>query len=240
MFRIILLLLLLLPANVFAYECSREIDNLAKTYDIQIHCSSQNSFPATGDKPQMYMLENATPYLQEFLFFYTKDFISKNIDNIYLLSDLKYDGIKVAGLSNGKDIWIKTQVYYGEYRDFLRVVFHHEFSSNILKAKFINLFKWKNEFSINQNCDYNFYQKNLTDFEFSRQSNQEIYSQGFVYNYGKTNPENDFNTYAELLFVKPEKIKQLSIDYKIISRKLTFLKQVYRSAGYTGKFPDET
>ena len=77
-------------------------------------------------------------------------------------------------------------------------------------------------------------------FEFSRETNQKLLDEGFVYNYGKTNPENDFNTYAELLFTDPQKFKSFANSSSLVRKKLNYLKNIYRNAGYTGKFPDET
>ena len=87
---------------------------------------------------------------------------------------------------------------------------------------------------------YEYNVKNVSDFGYSRGSGHEVKHQGFINNYAKTNPENDFNTYAEILFAEPEKIRMLSEAYPLIKTKLQYVKSIYRNYGYTGKFPDET
>lgn len=245
MFRIILFLLLLLPTKVFAYECNSEIDNISKEYQIKIYCNPSTSLKnivanVAGNYPNPKELKEFVPFLKSFLNSYPKNFVKNRLQNLFLLSNLSLEGQEVAGLSNGKNVWIKIQKYTGEYSDFYLTALHHEFSSNILKSNYSQRLSWSkfSEKKYDKSDDY--LNKNIKDFYFSRETSQTILAEGFVYNYGKTDPENDFNTYAELLFVKTQKLENFANTYSLVKRKLEFLKIIYRNAGYTGKFPDET
>lgn len=245
MLRIFLFLLFLFPANVFAAECTREIDSLARDYNINISCNPYDFkrgslYNVSGKKPDEKSLKNTFSFLKEFLSSFSKEFISSHLENIYLVKDLTINEKQVAGLSMSKEIWIKSQIYYGENADFLRVVFQHEFSSNILRRNYFNVERWKGVSQDNYDYSESFFIKNINDFEFSRSSSEQLYVQGLLYNYGKTNPENDFNVYAEMLFTDPIKIKYLSSKYEIIRKKLNMLKNIYRNEGFRGKFPDGT
>jgi hypothetical protein len=50
---------------------------------------------------------------------------------------------------------------------------------------------------------------------------------GFLSAYGGTNPENDFNVYAEKIFTEPEKVAGLARAHPLVHRKLDFVMGVY-------------
>jgi hypothetical protein len=52
---------------------------------------------------------------------------------------------------------------------------------------------------------------------------------GFLSSYGETNMENDVNTYAELLFTDPKKLKMLANRYAAIKAKYQMAIQFYKS-----------
>jgi len=72
MFRIILFLLLLLPANVFAYECSKEMDEYSKELKIKIFCNPNEhelmSDQIKGNIPKQAEVNKFLPALKEFVF----------------------------------------------------------------------------------------------------------------------------------------------------------------------------
>lgn len=52
-------------------------------------------------------------------------------------------------------------------------------------------------------------------------------SSGFLTTYGATNPENDFNTYAEKVFADVERLKSMARGQDLIKRKLRFVLEIY-------------
>lgn len=245
MFRIILALLLLLPANVFAYECSREIDELAKEYSIDIHCKlssiSNNFLNITGKEAGIIKINVFSQAFRIFLSSYNKKIIETKIVELILLEDLKYKNYDVGGLSNGKIIFISIENYEDYAMEIYLRALHHEFSSNIYKD--ISLEK-RNFWNLISMGDYDTSEKYmiycLEHAAFAKSSNDYINSKGFIYHYGRTSGENDFNSFAETLFENPEKIKKLKNKFSLIDKKLKITKQFYRDSGFVGKFPDET
>ena len=55
------------------------------------------------------------------------------------------------------------------------------------------------------------------------------YAAGFVHDYGMSDMENDFNTYAELAMTQPEKLIQLAEQYPKIKEKTRILVDFYNS-----------
>jgi hypothetical protein len=56
-----------------------------------------------------------------------------------------------------------------------------------------------------------------------------LHERGLIRQYAETGLENDFNTYAEVIFTKPKKMKKLISDYPIIKRKYEVFKDFYLS-----------
>ena len=61
------------------------------------------------------------------------------------------------------------------------------------------------------------------------QSNESLYKLGLIEQYGYSGLENDFNLYAEMLFVDPQKLKKLISQYPAIAKKYQVLKEFYIS-----------
>lgn len=244
MFRIILVLLLLLPANVFAYECTREIDNLSKENNVKITCKlsleKMLREEIDGQEPEGIELKKFFPILKDFMRDYDNSFLKKNLNEIILLKKLIYRNNEVGGLSDGKKIFINLIERGSDYYDIYLRNLHHEFSSNILRISSYNIrSEWEKISRFNYDNSSFYFRKCINDAQFAKDSSQKINEEGFIVNYGRTNTENDFNTFVEYLFAQPNKINSLK-KYEKINLKISILKEMYRNAGYIGKFPDET
>lgn len=233
---------LAVPGSAWAEGCGGALERMAQSHHFPISCEEEAHTTldtvATG-RPTPALLAHFAPYLQAFVDSYPEGFVARHLSTLYLNEQLFWRGQPVAGLSDGRRVWIKVRQYHAPYADFLSTALHHEFSSNVLKASYAHVVAWRRAApdrydSSSQNID-----KNIGDFEHSRSGSDAIYREGFVFNYGKTSPENDFNTYAELLFVRPQELQRLTQGYPIIADKLRVLKSIYRQQGFVGRFPDE-
>jgi hypothetical protein len=245
--KLLILILLLIPSLSFAYECNKEIDSISKQYKIKIICNTEqipNGFIRNVSGKTItrnYLLDDFYPLLKTFLEIYPKQFLQKRIQFIGLFEDLTLDGNFVGGLTNGKHIYIRIGDYGSKTSKFYLMALNHEFSSNVFKtATFHKIYSWNKLSEKYYDRSNEFFLKNVKNYDFSRQNNSTILSQGFVFFYGKTDEENDFNTYAECLFRNDLNLKLYSNKYPIIKQKLDLLKEFYREAGFTGNFPDET
>lgn len=240
-------LLLLVSATAFGYECNQEIDSLSREYNIPIYCKRSSiyfvSSRISGYQAQNTTIDNFYPALNKFFHVYDKMFLNRNIKQIFLVKSLKYRGDMVGGLSDGSSIYICLDDYsnYQNYRD--NIYFHalnHEFSSHILnKMSYTKKIVWRSiTHFYNETAE--FLSKCLRDTTFSRGVEESLLEKGLLTRYSSTNMENDFNVYAEILFSGDRSIISAKQKYPNVKRKLDILKEVYRDAGFTGKFPDET
>ena len=245
--KILILISLLAPSLSLAYDCNKEIDFISKQYKIKIICNPEqvpNGFARNVSGKivtRKYLLQDFYPLLKTFLETYPKQFLQKRIEFIGLFEDLTLDDNSVGGLTNGKRIYIHIGDYGSKTSSFYLMALNHEFSSNIYKsARLSKIYSWDKLSEKYYDKSNEFFLKNIKDFDFSRQNNSKILSQGFVFFYGKTYEENDFNTYAECLFRNDSNLKIYADKYPIIKQKLDLLKQFYTEAGFIGNFPDET
>lgn len=244
MFRIILFLLFFLPLNVHAVECTEEIKSLSKEYKIKISCDPEKihnySQDITGTVASENKLKIFYPYLKTFLMSYDISFLRNHIEEMIVVENLKKNGFDIGGLSDGRKIFVCLDNYVGNLTEVYLRILHHEFSSAIFKAnQYEETLKWKEVSKKKYDFSNSFNERCLKNFDFAYTTNDSINLDGFMFNYGKTNEENDFNTYAESLFIRTDFVKKIKIFPKI-NKKLEMLKQFYRNVGFKGKFPDET
>lgn len=243
MFRFILLLLILLPVNVFAFECNQRLDDLSEQYEVPIYCNSksiESEERFTYEEADQRLIDAATPVIEKFFHTYNKNFLGSHLRSVNLFKNIKHLGVEVGGMSDGHTIWLCLDDYSNREieRVYLKAL-HHEFSSNVYKnVRYSRRVDWK---KINYIYDYSIaYLKTcLSNFVFCSSTSDKLLSEGFLRNYSLTNDENDFNVYAETLFTKPNDLKALGQKYPLIAKKIQMLKSFYREVGFTGKFPDE-
>lgn len=108
----------------------------------------------------------------------------------------------------------------------VRHTFHHEFSSILMR---------KYQFDM-----IGFMAHNGTDFEYwfdqakilysshdGYYADSELLKQGLLTYYSQTSPENDFNTYAEIVFSEPKMMSSFCSAYKRIEHKYEHVKAFY-------------
>jgi hypothetical protein len=246
MYRLLLICALMIPWRAHAETCGAAIDQLAQDYGIRIVCSlteqNQTAERISFRKPSRERVEEFHPALEAFLRVVGKRFIAANLGELVLAEDVRLDGIGVGGLSDGSRIIVCLDTYRSQkFRDeTYTFILHHEFSSNVLRA--MSWLRRRGWGSVSQLYDTSkrFLSKNLDNFNYSRQTTARLLRDGLLANYARTNPENDFNVYAEILFTAPEDLKRHVAKHPKVAQKLNILKQMYRDAGFNGPFPDET
>jgi hypothetical protein len=167
---------------------------------------------------------------------YPPAFLKVQGPNILLTHKLTILGQPVGGTvqtPNPKGWVILASFYLFNSSDlkFLRRAFHHEFSSILLDNAPFPHAAWEAALP--------------EDFTFPPQTEQEmikslqgqpsaaempaIYALGFVRAYGRSNQENDINTYAELLLDAPDELASLAARYPAIAKKAAIISGFYQS-----------
>ncbi|MGH1487758.1 MAG: hypothetical protein ACRBCI_16220, partial [Cellvibrionaceae bacterium] len=168
---------------------------------------------------------------------YPEKLINKNIDFIYLLKAIDYYGINVGGIYNyeKKSIFISTK--YKKYntnksKHTIASIFHHEFSSILIKKYELSENDWINSSGkdfLYKSDEDPFYYTIYIQGNSEKIKNKDLYKRGLIKHYAETGVENDFNTYAEVIFTNPKKMKKLISQYPVIKRKYEVFKSFYMS-----------
>lgn len=92
---------------------------------------------------------------------------------------------------------------------YLRRTIHHELSSVLIRDRKFPVKKWRAALPAGVVYDDTI-DKEVKAIKPGRDlvlANNNLLNRGFLSSYGRTNCINDVNTYAELLFVEPDKLK---------------------------------
>jgi len=152
---------------------------------------------------------------------YPADFVHSNLNKVYVLGHLEFYGVEYGGTYSDDNVYLANKgVDLGYSELYLEQTFHEEFSSILLLnyTDFFDLEKWK---AVNpENFKYgeggvNAIKEDNASLEFDPAFN-EI---GFLYEYGVSDWENDFNSFAGNLFLPPKGFSDLLNTYPLIKKK---------------------
>ncbi|WDE11411.1 hypothetical protein [Thalassomonas haliotis] len=101
---------------------------------------------------------------------------------------------------------------------------HHELSSFVFNKQPMTGIAWKKLMPVNW--------QGANGYAQALNANRTLapdYSNGFLSKYAETSVENDFNTYAELVFGKPDELVELAENYPLIAKKLRLFIGAYNA-----------
>jgi hypothetical protein len=163
---------------------------------------------------------------------YPKSIIGNNLHAIALSSSLSLYGIDYGGTNIDKRIYLTVlSPQQGYTNNYVIKTIHHEFSSILIRENQFPSKPWKaalpNGVHYEDSVDQEI--KAIKSGRNMNLAQDDLLRLGFLSSYGETNMENDVNTYAELLFTDPEKLKMLANRYTAIKAKYQMAIQFYKS-----------
>ena len=160
---------------------------------------------------------------------YPAELIRSNLKKIYILKSINISGQQYGGTFSSGVIYIKNNCYPDF---FIEKVFHHEFSS-ILLRKYPRNFK-KIRWRI---CNKTRYGKGGLNAIKSGKDSQAfdpvLNEKGCLHQYATSDLEEDFNSFAENLFNPHEIFYETVRNYPILTKKLELILQFYASIDKT-------
>jgi hypothetical protein len=155
---------------------------------------------------------------------YPADFVAKLIKAIFVAGELRVGGVKAAGTIGPAWIIIAAPRRLGTEGIFENgyLGVHHELSSFVLHRNPDRLTEWAHFAPETWHFD------DMPEAIRERGTGPDPDpSTGFLSAYGATNPENDFNVYAEKIFTEPGSLSQLARRLPIIRKKLDYVIAAY-------------
>lgn len=209
--------------------------NIAFHLDTNILPFNLQEAPANGyiEPTQLSTACRAAKIFLKELEKYPSKLINKELTSIFIVKRLTFYGVDYGGTSIDNSLYLTTGTKKEGYSDlYLAELFHHELSSIFLRNYNFPEQEWS---KIHLN-GFRYTDSNETLLNTISEGNKlttsnEIYKAGFLLEYGKSNFENDVNTYAETLMTRPQKIKLLAEKYPTINKKYKILSTFYRGMG---------
>jgi hypothetical protein len=140
--------------------------------------------------------------------------IKKYLNAIHFAGEIDQGGLKYGGSYDPfrKIIYIVNNGW--QNNELGERVFHHEFSSLLLKHHSFFVNPWTD----NNPKDFKYFNEIYDSYAAMKKARKAImdhacYKKGIVTNYGLTNFENDFNEYSAMIFTYPKKFKKIMEKY---------------------------
>jgi hypothetical protein len=155
---------------------------------------------------------------------YPPGFVAHLINAIFICGELRMGGMEAGGSAGPAWIILAAPSHFGAegIRFGSLVGIHHELSSFVLRVNPSTRAQWA-EFAP---ADWNFVDEAGGALRRA-DSPAPSMETGFLSAYGATNLENDFNVYAEKMFMEPDNLTRLARQHSLIRRKLEFVRATY-------------
>ncbi len=157
---------------------------------------------------------------------YPDQFVSGLIGGIFIAGKIKFDGVRAGGTYGPSWIILATSDDTEQYLNNVSSVqftTHHELSSFVYRQNPTLELMWGTLLP-NDWQPVDSYVQALTPID---ENISKLNQQGFLSYYGSTSVENDFNTFAEMVFVQPDELRALALRHKVIAQKMRLLMNCY-------------
>ena len=242
-FLAIALALLSLPASSLSAEMDlenldRALANLETRYHVQIHYQYDPAtfFPPAWAAPSLDLhaqeihwkdAEALIPVLEQFLASHPVKVVQGNLEHIYLLGRLSFQGRDYGGTHTNKSIYVVWDRSRKYTLPFLLERLHSEFSSTLRDHYAFPINRW-----LQINPPHFHYTgtgfEMLGDNTIYESTDQE-WADGFLYKYSRSSMENDFNMISAWLFTKPDALENIASKSMRMRRKIMLAEEFYMS-----------
>jgi hypothetical protein len=168
-----------------------------------------------------YALEGVEAALEQ----YPHGFVAKLIRAVFICGVLHVHGARSGGTYG--PLWIVLAAPADFNAESIRLTsymgVHHELSSFVLRYAPTTLSAWQ---ALEPN-NAAFTEDSRAAIARGLEHTAPDPATGFLSAYGATNPENDFNTYAETMFSDPAKLACLAKEHDLVRRKLSVVRAAY-------------
>ena len=241
-FAIVLALLCSPVSSLFAETDFADPDpaltELETRYHVQIHYQYDPStfFPQAWTTPSMDLLAKEidwkdaaalAPVLEQFLTAHPAAVIEGNLEHIYLLGRLSFQGRDYGSTHANKSIYIVWDRSRKYTQPFILERLHSEFSSTLRDQHDFPSDRWMQANPPN-------FRYSGTGFEMLGDdgiyvSTHQEWADGFLVKYSKSSIENDFNMISAWLFTKPDELETIARQSARMNRKIMLAEEFYRS-----------
>ncbi len=165
---------------------------------------------------------------------YPIEILNYNLKNVYVLKSMNFFGADYGGTNSIDAVYLTNNGVATSYTNaYIEESFHHEFSS-ILLRNYGYLFNEKQWRDINPE-GFEYFDEStggsgaIKEGKASKDFSSELHESGFLYEYAQSTMENDFNSFAENIFMGNEVLFTVSEQYEKIEMKLNLIVSFYNT-----------
>jgi hypothetical protein len=161
---------------------------------------------------------------------YPPGFVEEHVERIYILSDLTFRGVRAGGSNSRRRIYVVIPPPGRGSGAYFERVFHSELSSVLLR-------RHRQLFDPND-----WLRGTIPGFTYGASGAAAVrhgladthptdwtLKQGFLYEYGMSSLENDWNSYAGYLLTHPERLTDFATRYPGVAHKQALTTRFYRA-----------
>jgi hypothetical protein len=164
--------------------------------------------------------------IEEALAVYPAGFVSTRCKAVFICASLTSHGADSGGTYG--PAWIILVASHdfadGGIYETARLGIHHELSSFIWRGRLDLPSRWRTLLP----ADWSEAKNNAEALKAALEGEGDV-ERGFLSPYGATMDENDFNTYAEVVFTDPARLAALADKHPLVAQKLALLMDAYTS-----------
>jgi hypothetical protein len=183
---------------------------------------------ATASSPKA--INRAVIAVKSAMIKYPSKVLVENLGQIYIVGSLEFDGISAAGTNSTEEVYIAARDLTEGFTDeYLESTFHHEFSS-ILLRNFPDFFRRPEWINTNP-MGFRYGESGVDSIKQERASqdfDRDQHVDGFLNEYARGDIEDDFNSFAESLFMKAPGFWDVVDRYKNVNKKAQLTIQFYQ------------
>lgn len=165
---------------------------------------------------------------------YPPDFVRKNLHRICLARDLSFAGTPFGGTYDRDSVYMCNEGAAEGFDDvYLIGTLHHEFSSILMHNYGFDVESWRrcNPEGFEYTAAEGGGVKAIENAEDGLEGAPEYYEKGLLSQYAKSELEEDYNTYCEVMMTEPSRLRELAEQYPVIARKYELCRAFYGRLG---------
>ncbi|HAJ96062.1 MAG TPA: hypothetical protein DCP02_07505 [Actinobacteria bacterium] len=171
---------------------------------------------------------------------YPTQFLKDNLKRVYVLKSMIFFEVNYGGTCSpeSKSVYlVNNGAKMGNTDIFIEQAFHHEFSS-VLFFNYKNIFS-KSEWQQINPAEFVYFDEvtggsgAIKEGKASQVFDPDAHRMGFLYEYAQSTLENDYNSFAENIFMGDESFFDIVEDYEKLKMKLDLIVEFYNALDST-------
>jgi len=176
-------------------------------------------------------IKRSLTIIKKALMKYPVEILKSNLSKIYVLYHLSFYDVGYGGTYWEENVYITNRGVSNSYDDvFVEQLFHAEFSSILFHnyKQYFNKSSWKAANDPDAEYGEGGYEAIKSGVD-SEEFNEKINILGFLTEYGMSDLENDFNSFAKNIFIADPGFWELFAKYKRLNKKLEIILKFYNN-----------